>query len=748
MNTIKKIHTLIIGTGFGGIGMAIALQKKGLDDFIIWEKQSAAGGTWHDNHYPGAACDIPSHLYSFSFYPKADWSERFAPQAEIEGYLQDCVHHFNLAQHIEYQKEVQQADWQEEQYCWRIEAKDGSCIHARFLISATGQLNIPHIPDIDGLKDFQGLLYHSARWGDTEALRDKNIAVIGTGASAIQFIPEVAKIAKNITVFQRSAPYVLPKSNHPYSAAAQRRFAQYPRLLQCSRLQIWLQSEWRFLAFRYLKGLMHIEHWRWQKNMHREIADATLREKLTPKDMLGCKRILLADNYYAAMKRDNVHLNTNGITTISADGITDQTGQFFAVEALLLGSGFRTTDFLFPMRIHGREKREIHAVWQDGAEAYLGSTVHGFPNFFMLYGPNTNLGHNSIVYMLESQINYIKQAIEYADKYQWKTLEIKADIQAAYNQKLQKNLQKTVWSTGCNSIYVLPNGKNVTNWQGFTFSFRHLTRHFRPREYQWNNQANTTPNVLITGAASGIGKATAQALYERGWSVGLIDINQQKLHEISANWQTERTHIYALDITDTQALQAAIAHFAQQHDGRLRLLFNCAGVMQIINSEAMSDGDFRQTFDVNVNAVFSACRAAFPFLQHTEQAQIINMNSAATQYGIPWQAGYSASKFAIKGLTEALNLEWADQGIHVGSIVPPVISTPMVNEQTQYSPIMARLAGSKKLSPEDVVKVILKQIDKPKIHRPVGLKFSIMYHARDWSPEWITRLVFRHILMR
>lgn len=748
MATIRTIKTLIIGAGFGGIGMAIQLHKKQLGDFLIWEKQPSAGGTWHDNHYPGSACDIPSHLYSFSFFPKANWSRRFAPQAEIETYIQECIQHFNLAQHIEYNKEITKATWREEKHCWQVEAKDGDCIHAQFLISATGQLNIPHIPDIDGLKDFQGLLYHSARWGDTESLRDKNIAVIGTGASAIQFIPELTKIAKSITVFQRSAPYVLPKADRAYSESEKRRFAHYPQWLKLTRLNIWLQAEWRFLAFRYLKPLMHLERWRWQRHMHKIIDDQELREKLTPDYTLGCKRILLADNYYQAMKSPNLHLNTNGISSIDAHGIVDKNGQHFAADALLLGSGFRTTDFLFPMSIQGRNGQDIHQTWQNGAEAYLGSAVHGFPNFFMLYGPNINLGHNSIIYMLECQIDYLCQAIHYAHKHALNQLEVKQDIQAAYNQQLQKNLQKTVWSTGCSSIYVLPNGKNVTNWQGFTFSFRRKTRRFIASEYRQNGQDKLMSNVLITGAASGIGKAAAQVLYEQGWSVGLLDLDEHKLREISQHWQSERTHVYAVDITNTQTFQAAIDDFATRHDGHLRLLFNCAGVMQIIDSEKMSSADFSHTFAVNVHGLFNACKIAFPYLKQTQDAQIINMNSAATQYGVPWQAGYSASKFAVKGLTEALNLEWEKYGIHVGSIVPPVINTPMVTEQTQQSPIMERLAGRQKLSPQDVVNVILHQIDKPKLHRPVGLKFTLLYHLADWTPIWLTRLIFRHILMR
>lgn len=746
---MSKTEMLIIGAGFGGIGMAVKLMQQGWDDFCIWEKQPSLGGTWHDNHYPGSACDIPSHLYSFSFYPKADWSRRYAPQAEIEAYLNDCARHFGLEQHIEYHREVKSAVWQENIQRWRVEDTRGEAILARFLITATGQLNIPVIPKIEGIAQFTGPVFHSARWDADYDLRNKNIAVIGTGASAIQFIPAVAALARHITVYQRSAPYVLPKHDRTYSEAEKSRFARYPRLLQLSRLLAWLGAEWRFFGFRYCKPAMNLVRWQWRRYLRSQVDDAALRAQLTPNYRLGCKRILLANDYYAAMGRENLTLNTNGIAAIDATGVTDQQGQFFAADVLLLGTGFQTTQFLFPIRIEGRNGLDIRTVWQHGAEAYLGTAVHGFPNFFMLYGPNTNLGHNSIVYMLECQIGYICRAIAYAQQYDIGALEVKADVQAAYNQTLQHNLRKTVWNSGCSSIYMLENGKNVTNWQGFTLSFRRMTRRFVAAEYLHNGTPMPAArNVLITGAASGIGRATAEALYAQGWHVGLADKNSNALTALSQAWDQTRVRCYALDVCDAAAVKQVVDDFAAHHHGRLRLLFNCAGIMQIAHSESISPEFHRRTLDVNVNGTFYACQAAFPYLKKTPGAQIINMSSAATQYGVPWQSSYSASKFAVKGLTEALNLEWAKFGIHVGDILPPVIDTPMVQSQHMASPIMQRLAGGKPLPAANVVKAVLRQIESPRLHRPVGLKFSIMYVLRDWTPEWLTRLVFRYILMR
>ncbi|MDO5685904.1 MAG: SDR family oxidoreductase [Neisseria sp.] len=745
---MERINTLIIGAGFGGIGMAIRLLQQDLGEVHIWEKQSAAGGTWHDNHYPGSACDIPSHLYSFSFYPKSDWSRRFAPQAEIEAYLHSCARHFGVDKLITYGREVKTATWQDEEQQWLVEDTAGRQILARYLITATGQLNIPEIPNIPGMEQFAGPILHSARWDNDYDFSGKNVAVIGTGASAIQFIPEVAQHAHHVTVYQRSAPYVIPKGDRAYSAAEKARFARYPLLLKLSRAWIWLRAEARFFGFRYLKPAMRLMRARWQRYLHSEISDPLLRQKLTPDYTPGCKRILLADNYYATMRRDNVEVHTDGIAAITRDGVVDRLGHTRAADVLLLGTGFKTTQFLFPMKISGRGGLALHEAWKDGAEAYLGTCVHGFPNFFMLYGPNINLGHNSIVYMLESQIDYICRAMSAARRHEWQALEVQAHVQAAYNRKLQEDLRKTVWSTGCSSIYVLANGKNVTNWSGFTWQFRRQTRRFLPQEFLRNGSDADVNNVLITGAASGIGRTTAQTLYRQGWTVGLVDLNHEALQELSKDWAQDRVRCYAADVSDFAALQQAIDDFAAHANGELRLLINCAGIMKIDNTENISPEFHQKTIDVNLNGTFYACLAAFPHLKKTPDAQIINLSSAATQYGVPWQSSYSASKFAIKGLTEALNLEWERYGIHVGDVLPPVIDTPMVQTQHVVSPIMERLAGGKKLSAQDVTDTIMRQIRRPRVHRPVGRKFTLLYILRDWSPEWSVRAIFRHVLMR
>lgn len=748
---MQQVTHLIIGAGFGGIGLAIQLQKHQLGDVKIWEKQAELGGTWFDNQYPGCACDIASNLYSFSFYKKPDWSRRFAPQAEILEYLKDCAEHFNITPYIELNHEVASASWNEETQRWHVKSKCGDEICAQFLISATGQLNIPVIPKFEGMDEFAGPVFHSARWDESFSLKDKEVVVVGTGASAIQFIPEVVKVAKQVTVFQRSAPYVLKKPDRAYTETETKLFTKYPFIQDLSRWSIWLKNELQFLGFRHLKWAMKLMRLNWQKQMHKAVSDPELREKLTPDYQLGCKRILLSNNYYDAMQKDNLYLNTLGIKKVTKNSVIDSSGQEFNADAILAGTGFDTTHFLTPINVQGRLDKDIHSLWQDGAEAYLGISVHGFPNFFMLYGPNINLGHSSIIFMLEAQFNYIIQSLKYMKNNSKKNLEIRKDVQDEFNQTLQANLKNTVWSTGCSSIYVNEQGKNVTNWHSFTASYWLETRRFDPTKHHFDGQISPTGEptmntAFITGAASGIGWATAQELYHKGWKLALADINIDTLKQMTLGFNSDQISLYQLDVCDYEQLKNAIDDFATQNNNQLRLLFNCAGIMKIVNAEDTDPAFHTKTFDVNVNGTFYGCHAAYEYLKNTPNAQIINMNSAATQYGIPWQASYSASKFAVKSLTEALNLEWEKDGIQVGSMVPPVIETPMVNDQAQRSPIMEKLASG--LTTKDAVAEIIKQIENPKVHRPISLSFKIMYALRQVTPDFIIRLIFKYILMR
>lgn len=480
----KPSRIVIIGTGFGGLGMAIRLKQAGIEDFVMLEKAAGVGGTWRDNSYPGAACDVPSHLYSFSFERKTDWSHTFARQDEILAYLQHCARKYGLLEHIRFGKEVSVASFDEAAQRWHIETADGERLEAQVLITACGQLNRPAYPDIPGLERFEGEAFHSARWNHDYELNGKRVAVIGTGASAIQFVPQIAEQVEQLTLFQRSAPYVLPKADRPYSEREKRLMARFPLLHDLSRARIYSLYELRVLGFSYIKPVMQVMKLLWARHLRATVPNPELRRKLIPDYPMGCKRILLANDYYPALTRANVEVVTDGIQEVRAQSIVDESGREHPVDAIIYGTGFRATEFLAPMTIRGRGGRELNEAWRDGAEAYLGITVAGFPNLFMLYGPNTNLGHSSIVYMLESQIAYVMQCLEALDAH--RCLDVRPEVQSAFNREVQRRLGRSVWEQGCKSWYMTASGKQTNNWPGFTFSYRRHTRRLDLKDYALN----------------------------------------------------------------------------------------------------------------------------------------------------------------------------------------------------------------------------------------------------------------------
>jgi len=470
-------HTaLIIGTGFAGIGMAIALKKQGIDNFLILEKGADVGGVWRDNCYPGAACDVPSHLYSFSFEPNPDWSRAFAAQAEILAYLRHCAKKYDVLRHVRFGAEVSTAQFDDARTLWTVTLRDGSTESATLLITATGQLSRPALPNLPGIEDFKGRAFHSAHWDHDYSLAGKRVAVIGTGASAIQFVPAIADKVAQLKVFQRSGAYIMPRPDRAYADWEKRLFRYVPPVRKLHRASIYLRYESQALAFTRYKNLMKVAVGKpFRKLLAKQVPDPALRAKLTPDYPIGCKRILLSSEYLAAMAKPNVELITAGIQKITPDGVQTSDGVSHTVDAIIYGTGFAATEFLAPMRITGRDGVDLHDTWQDGAKAYLGLTVPGFPNFFMLYGPNTNLGHNSIVFMLESQIAHLMRCVKAMQQNEAQTIEVNAETYEHYNTQVQEHLKRTVWN-GCKSWYVDAKGHNSTNWSGFTVSYRWLTR--------------------------------------------------------------------------------------------------------------------------------------------------------------------------------------------------------------------------------------------------------------------------------
>ena len=469
------LRVLIIGAGFAGLGLAMLLRRRGEEDFLILEKGDEPGGTWRDNSYPGAACDVPSHLYSFSFEPKTDWSRRYAPQPEIFAYVRQCIDNHGLQPKIRCNSEVAEAWFDEAAALWRVTTTDGAAFSARALVSACGQLNRPLSPKLPGLERFAGESFHSARWRHDIDLTGKRVAVIGTGASAIQFVPQIVPQVQQLTLFQRTPAYVLAKPDRPYSRFELGLMQRWPWLQKLDRGLQYVHHEARGVAFFALPWLMKLMRGNFLRHLRRQVGDAELRAQLTPDYPMGCKRILISNDYYQALAQPHVQVVSEAIREVSERGVITADGEEYQADALIYGTGFAASDFLAPMRIRGLAGLELNQAWKDGAEAYKGISVNGFPNLFILYGPNTNLGHNSIIYMLESQFAYVQACLDKLEQ-GVRYLDVRKSVQDGWNRKVQGAIEHSVWEQGCNSWYKNAAGKHTNNWSGFTFSYRLHTR--------------------------------------------------------------------------------------------------------------------------------------------------------------------------------------------------------------------------------------------------------------------------------
>jgi cation diffusion facilitator CzcD-associated flavoprotein CzcO len=470
------VSIAIIGAGFAGIGMAGQLKQAGHDDLVLFERAQDVGGVWRDNTYPGAACDVPSHLYSFSFDPEGRWSKRFAEQPEILAYLRRVAEDFDVLRHVHFGTEVQRAVWDDARRVWQLHLSTGEVHEADVVVAACGQLSRPAYPDVPGLEDFAGTAFHSAEWDHEHDLAGERVLVMGTGASAIQFVPEVAKTAAHVTVLQRTAPYVLRKPDRDYGPRTKELLLRHPLVLKADRLRTFVANETRSLGFNTDPRLMRLFVMAFQKFLREQVADPELRARLTPDYPMGCKRILQSNDWYAALQRPNVTLVTEPVVRVRPEGVETADGKVHEADTLILGTGFTATELLAPMEVVGREQT-LSQAWAHGAEAYLGSVVAGFPNLFLLYGPNTNLGHNSIILMLESQFRWALQAIALVRP--GGSVEVREQVQRDYNTQLQQRLRGTVFAGGCRSWYLTADGRNTQNWPGSTIGFRLRTRRLR-----------------------------------------------------------------------------------------------------------------------------------------------------------------------------------------------------------------------------------------------------------------------------
>ena len=484
--TAAHAKIAIIGSGFAGLGLAIQLRRRGEHDFIVLERAGDVGGTWRDNTYPGAACDIQSHLYSYSFRPNPDWTRVYATQPEIHAYLREAAVDEGVMPHIRFGAELLESRWQADAGHWALETTVGS-FTADFVVTAAGHLSDPKLPAITGLERFAGTMFHSAQWDHSFEAEGKRIGVIGSGASGIQIVPELAKAAAQLTVFQRSAPYVIPRVDHEYSDAQKSMFRRMPETAQALRDELYWGNEARFPQRRGIADFIAKIEATALDHLHGQVPEGDVRDKLTPDYMIGCKRILISNDYYPTFLRDNVTLETSGIVEVTETGIHTNDGDV-ELDALVLCTGFEAADLPITHRVFDAEGRSMAESWTQGGAAYACSTVAGYPNLFIMNGPNSGLGAGSIIYIIESQIRYILGALEHMAEVDASTIEITQEAQDAFIASVDARAEDTVWlNGGCYSWYVDHRyGRLTTVWPDFMTKFRREAGTFHPDEYRFD----------------------------------------------------------------------------------------------------------------------------------------------------------------------------------------------------------------------------------------------------------------------
>ncbi|WP_159768719.1 flavin-containing monooxygenase [Streptomyces sp. HM190] len=480
------VRVAVIGAGFGGLGAAVRLRREGITDFVVLERGGSVGGTWRDNDYPGCACDVPSHLYSFSFAPNPDWPRTFSGQRHIRAYLEHVADVFRLRPHIRLRCEVERMSWDARRLRWEIETSGGR-FSADVVVSATGPLSDPRVPDVPGIDSFPGEVFHSARWNHDYDLRGKRVAMVGTGASAIQIVPAIQPEVGRLTLFQRTPPWVLPRVDRDISRAERWLHRQLPFTTKARRGLLWGIRELQVQAFTKRPEQLGLVERMARRNMARAVEDPALRAKLTPDYRIGCKRILLSNTYYPALTRPNVDVVASGLARVEGSTLVAADGTTAEADAIVFGTGFHVTDMPIADRVVGADGRTLAESWADGGmRALRGASAAGFPNWMTIIGPNTGLGNSSMILMIESQLNYMADFLRQLDVLGGRVaLDARADAVDAWNRRVQKRMERTVWNTGgCTSWYLDAHGRNTTIWPGTTTEFRGATRRVDLAEYE------------------------------------------------------------------------------------------------------------------------------------------------------------------------------------------------------------------------------------------------------------------------
>lgn len=477
------LDVAVVGAGFGGIGLGIKLKQAGIDNFTIFEQASDVGGVWRDNVYPGAACDVPSHLYSFSFEPNPEWRSVFGGQEEIYTYLQGCTKKYGLHKKIQYGTTISDAKFDEIDGLWTLTDVSGRCYKARTCVMAVGALNVPSKPAFKGMNEFSGKVMHTAEWDKRYDLIEQKVAVIGTGASAIQVVPKIQPRVKTLTLFQRTPPWVLPKFNRKIAATESMLYKNVPFLQSIYRKAQYAIFESFYPMFLWDTPASRVLDAAGRACINAQIKDPELRRKVTPNYRLGCKRVLLASDYYPALTKENVDVVASGVKEINAKGIVDSEGKQHDVDAIVLATGFKVPTAGAPFPITGKGGRSLGNDWKSLSEGYKGIAVSGYPNLLFIMGPNTGPGNTSVIFFIEAQLNYITKYIKALDKNSLRYMDLQSKVQTAFNKKIQKKMENTAWTSGCQSWYLTDDGKNSTLWPSFSMDYYLQTLSFDERNY-------------------------------------------------------------------------------------------------------------------------------------------------------------------------------------------------------------------------------------------------------------------------
>ena len=474
----------ILGAGFGGLGAAIKLLEEGEDDFVVLEKADRVGGTWHWNTYPGCQCDIPSHLYSFSFALNPEWSRTYSKQPEIQRYLEDTAERFGVMPYIRFGTELMGAEWDDDEHVWRLETSEGP-LTAEVLVAAPGGLSEPSWPEIPGLHDFEGALLHSARWDDKDGLEGKRVAVIGTGASAIQIVPQVQPLAEKVTVFQRTPPWVVPHRDRPVTRVEHAVFRRFPIVQKAIRAGVYWTHELLVPGLVWDRRFLKLPEKVARGQIKTQVKDPELLEKVTPDYTIGCKRILPSNGWYPALQKPNAELVTEAITEVRPNAVVTADGREHEVDVIICATGFHVTDIPMGEFVKGADGRSLAEYWDGSPMTFLSTTVPNYPNLFFVTGPNTGQGHTSLVFMIEAQLRYILGALRTMKERGVTRMEVRQDPYERWNAAIQRQMPRTVWNSGgCKSWYLDRNGRNTTIWPDFTWRFWRKTRRFDPAPYE------------------------------------------------------------------------------------------------------------------------------------------------------------------------------------------------------------------------------------------------------------------------